>query len=258
MIYQLNHSLSADYFTFEYGNNLTFPLHIHSCFEIIAITDGEMTVQIESKDYVLHKGDVIFIFPYQIHSTTTKTKSAHTLCIFSSEIVALFYRLSHGKIPENPVINLKEPSVFFMFTKSTNDDDLMKIKGILYLMFSELIKSTELVLKKKKSSSFLELLDKIFTFVNENYTEECSLKKISKELKYDYSYLSKFFSEFVGMSFNEYINRVRISKACYMLKNTDNIIIKISDACGFSSLRSFNRNFVKITGMTPTEYRNAV
>ena len=102
----------------------------------------------------------------------------------------------------------------------------------------------------------MELLDKIFTFVNENYTEECTLKRVSEELKYDYSYLSKFFSEYVGMSFNEYINRVRISKACYMLKNTDNTIIKISDACGFSALRSFNRNFIKITGMTPTEYRN--
>ncbi len=255
MIFQQNHSLKTDYFTVEKSENLTFPMHIHSCFEIVAITDGEMTVTVDSVAYSLKKGDVIFIFPYQVHSMITSNKSSNTLCIFSSRLVSYFYNITKGSLPEKPVVSFSESSLFSLLCSCEDTDDIMKIKGVLYLLCSELIKNTALVVKSKKKQSYLEVLDDIFVFVNENYTESCTLKDVAEKLKYDYSYISKIFAEFVGMSFTRYINMLRISEACYMLKNTDKSVVSVSELCGYSSLRSFNRNFLQIMNMTPTEYK---
>ncbi len=257
MIYQQIHSLSNDYFTVDMQKDLSFPLHMHSCFEVVAVTSGEMTVQIDGKNYYLKTGDIIFIFPYQIHSILTTTSSSDTLCIFSSKMVAHFYNKTKGGIPENPVINLKDNPIFLIFSHISDSDTITRIKGIMYLLCDELTKNTELVSKNNFKHTQLELLDKIFSFANDNFSNNSTLKDVSKALKYDYSYISKIFSAFVGMSFNRYINSLRIFEACYMLKNTDNTIVSISEQCGFSSLRSFNRNFLQITSMTPSEYRNS-
>ena len=51
------------------------------------------------------------------------------------------------------------------------------------------------------------------------------------------------------------MNKVRISHACYLLTNDSMSIYELSEECGFKSLRSLNRNFLKVVGVTPTEYR---
>ncbi len=40
--YELKHDIGADYFTVEHGRDLSFPLHMHRCFEIILVTAGSM------------------------------------------------------------------------------------------------------------------------------------------------------------------------------------------------------------------------
>jgi len=59
----------------------------------------------------------------------------------------------------------------------------------------------------------------------------------------------------VSMSFNTYVNLYRIRKACYILTNTNCRTIQCALECGYTSLRSFNRNFKLLTTLTPSEYR---
>ncbi len=253
MIYQQHHSLMTDYFTAGSSKNVSFRPHMHSSFEVIGVTSGEMCVSVDHVDYTLSSGDVIFVFPYQMHSAFTRKESSDSHALFSSDIVSYFYRPIKGKLPKSPIINIKDDPTLDIFAKCNANDDITKIKGIMYLLCDKLSKSTEFV--SKSGNARVELLDKIFSFINENYTDSCTLEDASKALKYDYSYLSKIFSEFVGMSFNHYINSLRVNDACNLLKNTDKSIILISEQCGFSSLRSFNRNFYQIIKMTPSEYR---
>jgi AraC-like DNA-binding protein len=91
--------------------------------------------------------------------------------------------------------------------------------------------------------------------VQRNFKEECTLSALAAEIKYDMSYLSKFFMSNVGISFTSYVNQVRISHARYLLLNTEMTVLEISHACGNTSLRTFNRNFLTQTGCTPNQYR---
>jgi transcriptional regulator GlxA family with amidase domain len=53
------------------------------------------------------------------------------------------------------------------------------------------------------------------------------------------------------------VNRIRIGKACGMLYASDAPIMTISGRAGFQNIANFNRHFLKMKGMTPSEYREA-
>ena len=64
----------------------------------------------------------------------------------------------------------------------------------------------------------------------------------------------------LNQNFNEYINNLRIAEACNLLRETNIKIADISEDVGFGTIRSFNRAFKQITGISPAVYRekNAV
>ena len=99
------------------------------------------------------------------------------------------------------------------------------------------------------------LLYKIFKFIELNYNKDCSLSTLSKNTGYDYAYLSRYFKKIVGISYNDYVNQYRISRACYLLQNCEMTILEISNECGVNSLRSLNRYFKEQLGIPPAEYR---
>ena len=132
------------------------------------------------------------------------------------------------------------------------DSSNFEIKGALYTICGifDRISSYQSACDDKNN-----LLVKIFRFVEENYSSECSLENLSKATGYEYSYLSRIFKRFTGLSYNEYVNTLRLNHAGYLLHNTDLSMLECAMECGYNSLRTFNRNFKDIYGMTPNEYR---
>ena len=59
-----------------------------------------------------------------------------------------------------------------------------------------------------------------------------------------------------GHSFVDFLNRIRIGEACGMLYASDEQITMISQEAGFKNLANFNRHFLKVKGMTPSQYRD--
>jgi AraC-like DNA-binding protein len=57
------------------------------------------------------------------------------------------------------------------------------------------------------------------------------------------------------MSYSDYVRNIKISHACYLLRNTHESVIDIAEQCGYASVSSFNRNFKQLTSMSPTQYR---
>lgn len=252
MFYEFKHPMTADYFKGESGSDFSYPAHLHHCFEIIAITEGEMNVKVDSTEYILHKGEALFVFPNQIHSLHTQLHSSHVLCLFSSNLVSVYSRLVTAKVPEN---NLFMPDYFYIdqLKGITKESDIIEIKGLLYSLSGVFHKIASY---KDADASSNELLYGIFKFIEEHFSGDCSLLELSKHTGYEYTYLSRYFKKILGISYNDYVNQFRISHACYLLTNNDMTILEISDNCGFNSVRSLNRNFKEQLGITPAEYRS--
>ncbi len=250
MFYQYNHFGISEYFCKEYGEDFSFPIHLHQSFEFITIFSGEMTVTVNDRVYTLKKGESVLVFPNQLHSLHSD-KSTHMLCIFSPDLVKAYYSKISKKVP---IENRITPDDFVIKTLDNilSDSSVIEKKGILYSLCSQFDKNA---IYKDVDGFYGNILQKIFKFVEENYNKDCSLNALSQKVRYNYSYLSRSFKKTTGISFNSYVNQYRISNACYLLNNTDHSIIQCALESGYDSLRSFNRNFVNFIGVSPSEYR---
>ncbi|MED4226292.1 AraC family transcriptional regulator [Neobacillus cucumis] len=250
LLYEAHH---FDLITNYYSMNLNFPSHIHRCFELIFLDDGEMEVIINQRRFHLKAGQFLLILPYEIHSLLTKTQSRANICIFSPDYVQTFQRMTENSALENPIFNLS-PEAHTLISRTLFQDttNLLEHKASLYYLLSELMGQTTLMNVKKKDP---ELLHTLLTYIQEHFTESLSLKSISDTLGYSYNYLSKYFNANVRMSFADFLNGTRINYACYLLRSSGKSITEIAYLSGFENIRSFNRNFVKIKLCTPKEYR---
>ena len=69
------------------------------------------------------------------------------------------------------------------------------------------------------------------------------------------SSFSHYFTKATGSNLSEFLNRIRVSRACELLSATDTQITEICYAVGFNNIANFNRRFRLLKGMTPREYR---
>jgi len=251
MFYQTNHLGSPDYLKIERGTNFSFASHLHRCFEIIIILSGEMRITVDNNDFSLRKNGALMIFPNQIHSLHSE-KSEHILCIFSPDLIKVFSNKVNGVIPIN---NTFYPSEYLInsLKELENSSNICEKKGLLYLLCGQFDKNASYIPNHKTKD---DLLYKIFAFVEDNFNKACSLEKLSQKIGYNYSYISRFFKKTVGISFNKYLINYRLSHACYLLYNTQTSILNCALESGFDSIRTFNRNFKLLYGITPEEYRN--
>ncbi|MEE0945204.1 MAG: AraC family transcriptional regulator [Acutalibacteraceae bacterium] len=253
MFYQVEHIGAPEHLVVEKNCDYSFPPHIHQCFEMITINEGTMNVTVDKRIYTLEKGESILIFPNQIHSLDS-TQSTHTLCIFSSDYVKVFFRKTQNKIPENNKFVLgKELAVLFEQLE-TNESEIFR-KGVLYLICDAFHNTATY---KKQETDRDDLLYCIFAFVDKNFDGECSLSLLSKESGYNYSYISRYFKNVVGITFNEYVNNYRLNHACYLIKNNVESMLQCALDSGFVSLRTFNRSFKQRFKITPTQYKKMV
>lgn len=252
MFYEFNHLGSPDYLKIENGKDFNYRTHLHRCFEIIIILSGEMEVTIDEKTYLLKKNNAVLIFPNQLHSLSSK-KSEHILCIFSPDLVKAYSNKTFSLLPDS---NIFHPNIYLInsLKNINNHSGICEKKGLFYSFCAEFDKNA--IYNEKKYFKD-KLLYKMFAFVEDNFSYECTLEKLANQIGYNYSYLSRFFKNTVKISFNNYVTNYRLSHACYLLDNTDSSIINCAVESGFDSIRTFNRNFKTLYGITPEEYRKS-
>ena len=82
-----------------------------------------------------------------------------------------------------------------------------------------------------------------------------SASEAAAELGMSESRFSRFFRRATGNSFTDFVNRVRVNRACHLLMETDRLVTHICYEVGFNNVANFNRRFLEIKGMTPSEFR---
>jgi AraC-like DNA-binding protein len=105
------------------------------------------------------------------------------------------------------------------------------------------------------SSSSQRQINEVVNYVINNYKNNISLSEASQIANMSESAFSRYFMRTTGNRFSEFVSRIRLGRACVMLYETDKNISTIAFASGFNNLANFNRQFVKLKGMTPREYR---
>ena len=96
------------------------------------------------------------------------------------------------------------------------------------------------------------------SFIHENYAEQFSLADMAEKYSFSPGYFSRIFRERTGQPLFEYINNIRIQRACILLKKSSQTITEIAFAVGYNNISFFNRYFRKLIKMSPREYRSSI
>jgi AraC-like DNA-binding protein len=94
-------------------------------------------------------------------------------------------------------------------------------------------------------------------YILANQADPIDLAKVAQAMHVSTFYFCKMFKRATGLTFTEYLSRVRVEKAKKLLLNPHLRISEIAYNVGFQSLTHFNRVFRQVVGQSPTEYRES-
>lgn len=103
-----------------------------------------------------------------------------------------------------------------------------------------------------------ERIAAICAHVERHYDQEFRLEELAGRCALSASHFSHVFRSCTGVPVFEYVNRVRIGRACLLLRNSNQSVLEIAYQVGYNNISFFNRYFRRVMGMSPTEYRNLV
>lgn len=100
-----------------------------------------------------------------------------------------------------------------------------------------------------------KLLSDALSYIREHYNGSLSLESVSQKVFISPFYLSHLFKEELGITFLEYITKIRIKEAKILLKDPKLSIVAISSEVGYDDPSYFSKVFKKNTGISPNQYR---
>ncbi len=110
-------------------------------------------------------------------------------------------------------------------------------------------------LQSDDDDASIDQIHAVVSRITDHLADEHSASALAAELGMSESRFSRFFRKATGNTFTDFVNRVRISRACQLLMDTDQQVTHICYEVGFNNVANFNRRFLEIKGMTPTEFR---
>ena len=101
----------------------------------------------------------------------------------------------------------------------------------------------------------LQQISEVVDYITANYANQFALVDIAKRVGMSESRFSRYFRRATGNTFTDFVNRLRVNRACQLLMDTDQYVSTICYNVGFNNIANFNRRFMEIKGMTPSDFR---
>jgi AraC-like DNA-binding protein/ligand-binding sensor protein len=133
-------------------------------------------------------------------------------------------------------------------------DSILRLLGIFAQHLASL--SNQLIVQEEKSES--PQIARARVFIAEHQEEDLSLNEVAKAVNMSAFYFCKMFKQATGLTFTDYLARIRVEKVKNMLLDPHKRISEVAFAAGFQSLSQFNRVFRKVAGEAPTTYRERI
>jgi len=125
----------------------------------------------------------------------------------------------------------------------------------LLTIFAQHLSSLSNQLMVKEATAEAPSMTKARVFITDHQAEEISLSDVSRAVNMSAFYFCKTFKKATGMTFTDYLARVRVEKVKNLLLNPHKRVSEAAFEAGFQSLSQFNRVFRRIAGESPSVYR---
>jgi YesN/AraC family two-component response regulator len=224
---------------------------------------GKTAVSVDDQPVaVANGGDVILVFPNQIHSFSTKIDERHILILVDPQNFPEFSTLFTEHLPRENIIRgaandreMRELIEKISEISMHNDKTYREIvlRGYMLAFLGRLF---DMASFKKINVEDIHAIGSVMNYCIAHYSDNLSLDILERKLHMSKYYISHIMNQKLNMGFNDYVNSIRVANACRKLTESNMTVTEISEAVGFNTVRTFNRAFLKHTGTSPRDYRN--
>lgn len=265
---------------FEFKNDFEFKGERHNFWEMVYVDKGELIVETEDAKHILSQGECIFHRPNEFHihkANGVVAPNYFVVCFVCSSPNMHVFRKKRYKLDEKLkryIANIitEAQQVFDLPVNKPDDQKLHLLQYELiggqqmirtYLeQFLILLLRREYGINKKEEGNQIDTESTIVTLMKRkldmNIYNRITVEEFCREMQYSKSYLTKLFRNDCGCTIQEYITRLKIKEAKSLIREGLCNFTQISDMLCFSNPLYFSRVFKKITGMSPSEYKNSV
>ena len=257
----------------------SFPLHLHKYTEIVVLPEDANisqppTLRINQTTYRLGPGDILLIWPGEVHEIVENSNSQLMGLQFSFTIfnelpdftpfLNLFRTFHHIRLSDTPELTQNMlVHIQHMFSVQKKQQTFSGVETLicLYEMFMDFgtyIKNTIPKDTQQYTSETGRTVEKIniaCSYIIDNCEHDLTLESAADYIGFSACYFSRIFKKITNYSFIEYLTLQRIKRAQLLLSDFDVPITEISYQAGFKSISTFNRAFRQYKGCSPSEYR---
>lgn len=239
--------------------DLNFPPHLHADMEAVLVEYGSLLLREGEQEFRLEPGDFALVFPGRLHAFESQGESCMLLALCPVEMAGDFRRTLLRCVPESPVVprDRVHPDITYamagMRKITEKNGNLAAAKAFVQLFLARAL--PEMTLTEPSQIPSADLTARVVGWISENFTGPVSLDILSEALGAGKYRISRVFGEKLKTSLSDYVNQLRIDRARTLLLATDEEVSWVSSECGYENPRTFNREFRRICGCTPREYR---
>ena len=239
------------------------PLHYAETIELLLCDDLEGEIVIDNHRFLL-KGQQLFVIPpYTVHSNIVR-RGGGTMYVIkvNFEEMDRYIQVRNLLSLRNCTLSQLDykcdayDAVREVVTQLIRQDgdlfacigQLLKLFGILSL-HADTSRSPEQAVSRFRGSSLQEMI----RWTHENYARKITIEEAAKISGYSKYHFCSRFKSLTGMTYMHYLNTVRISKACIMLRSGETVQ-NVCRNCGFENVSHFIQLFKRIQHITPHQY----
>ncbi len=248
-----------------------FMMHCHRELEILFAKQGAFRVSVDGLETEIPENHILLIPPFATHEILPSKNSRRIAILLDLSLAGS--SVWEGGDPEKMEELLRERE---LCSTCWEENVRAETAGIIDGIFGECaghrygwelaVKalSNELMLqalrfyperKEMASARNLSKIAGILAYIALHYTSDLTLSSCASESGFHPSYLSRYFREHMGITFQEYVKMLRIERAQWLLRNRELSITEVCFGAGFRDIRTFNRLFKACCGISPTEWR---
>ncbi len=258
----------------QYGVAESGKLHFHNYLEIGFCYHGRGKLVIS--DQAFRYGDQMFtIIPANIPHTTESDPG--NICkweyLFIDSDSFIRNEMKDCKIPSDEIIRIvNKQGIFRTVEKNTHTAEIIhflieecrteapfyeeSLKGYLRSLIIDILRMDQAQEKVNNNVRYNDFVEKATGYVKEHYAEDIKVRDIAEYCGLSESHFRRIFEEITNMKPMDYVNMVRIDKACMLLIKENISMQDLGKIVGYQTASSFNRNFRHLTGMSPLQWRN--
>ena len=224
------------------------------------VSANSTTTTLNGKQYKLSANSFLLAKPNQIRETIADFKCyyIHLKLSKDSEFFDVLNNLPDYTLllnKEKCKTTMKELISHLLMNGYTPECEYInaKLLELFYHLKSNLTQNNAYTQSSLKNNS--DFLPQIINYIDSNYANKITLQSLSDIVGYSPNYFHTVFSSIMGITPQNYITKIRVSKAKYKLSASTKSLADIAYECGFSSQSHFTATFKQETNMTPYEFR---